>query len=221
MAPSPITAPSPISTISSLSNRQLLHQAALVLDATSPITNGPLRAQVPAMETCIPPKSSGSLSSLATKATPSRDTYSSSRPKTLESLSTGELVTYARKITSQHEPVRVLQPNLSPHYAPHYELEYDSDDESDESPREFNALVSARYKKLANQIWPVWTTLPEEYRIIWCVPSDPLFSLPLLPTHPPEFSPSEKFTEEWKEEMNINASKLPVAGRREAHPVPN
>ena len=129
----------------------------------------------------------------------------------------GELVTYAHKIASQHELAlpttsfhssRVLQPNLSPHQAPHYEPEYDSDDESDESPWEFNALVSTRYKKAANRIRLVRTTLPEEYRIIRCVPSDPLFSLPLLLTHPPEFSPSEKFTEEQKEEMNINASKF-------------
>ena len=156
------------------------------------------------MEARIPPKSSGSLSSLATVATPSRDAYSSSWPKTLESLSTGELVTYAHKIASQHEPTLltmsfhlscVLQPSLSPHHAPHYEPEYDSDDESDESPQEFNALVSARYKKAANWIWLVRTTLPEKYHIVRCVPSDPLFSLPLLPTHPPEFSPSEKFTE--------------------------
>ena len=127
----------------------------------------------------------------------------------------GELVTYAHKIASQHEPALpttsfhlsgILQPDLSPHHAPRYEPEYDLDDESDGSPREFNALVSVRYKKAANWIWPVWTTLLEEYHIVRRVPSDPLFSLPLLPTHPPEFSPSEKFTEEWKEEMNINAS---------------
>ena len=157
------------------------------------------------MEAHIPPKPSGSLNSLAAMATPSWDAYSSSRPKTLESLSMGELVTYAHKIASQHEPALpttsfhlsgILQPNLSPHHAPRYEPEYDSDDESDESPWEFNALVSVRYKKAANWIWPVWTTLLEEYHIVRRVPSDPLFSLPLLLTHPPEFSPSKKFTEE-------------------------
>ena len=147
------------------------------------------------METCIPPKSSGLLSSSATVATPSWDAYSSSQPKTLESLSTGELVTYARKIASQHEPAHVLQPDPSAHYVPRYEPKYDSDDESDKSPREFNALVSARYKKAADQIWPVRTTLLEEYCIVRHVPSNPLFTLLLLPTHPPEFSPSEKFTE--------------------------
>jgi len=36
--------------------------------------------------------------------------------------------------------------------------------------------------------------------------SDPLLSLPLLQNHPPDFAPSEKFTKEWMEKMNINLS---------------
>ena len=48
--------------------------------------------------------------------------------------------------------------------------------------------------------------LPEEYHIVCCIPSDPLLSLPVLLTHPPGFIPSEKFTEERMEKMNINVT---------------
>src|SRR5882724_9834769 len=70
----------------------------------------------------------------------------------------------------------------------------------------FDALAAARYKKAANHVHPVRTTLPEEYRILHHTPSDPLLSLPPLPRHPPDFVPSEKFTKERMEKMNINPS---------------
>jgi len=47
-------------------------------------------------------------------------------------------------------------------------------------------------------------TLPEEHCILHCIPSDPLISLPVLPKHPPDFIPSEKFTEERREKMKMN-----------------
>jgi len=61
-------------------------------------------------------------------------------------------------------------------------------------------------KKVVNRICPVWKTLLEEYHIVQRIPSDPLLSLPILPTHPPNFILSEKFTQEHMEKMNINAS---------------
>ena len=77
-----------------------------------------------------------------------------------------------------------------------------------EEPPPFNALVSVCYKKVTNLIRLVQTTLPEEYRIVHHIPSDPLLSLLVLPTHPPDFIPSEKFTEERREKMNINATEF-------------
>jgi len=62
----------------------------------------------------------------------------------------------------------------------------------------FDALVMARYKKATNCVHPVWTTLPKEYFILCHILSNPLISHPLLPRHPPDFVPSEKFIEEWK-----------------------
>src|SRR5882724_10337040 len=38
------------------------------------------------------------------------------------------------------------------------------------------------------------------------IPSDPLLSLPILTTHPPDFILSEKFTQKCREKMNINMS---------------
>src|SRR5882724_5829040 len=84
--------------------------------------------------------------------------------------------------------------------------EYDSEDKPGKESCSFDALRSTHYKKVANCIWPVWTTLPEEYCIFQRIPSDHLLSLPILPTHPPNFIPSEKFTQEHWEKMNINTS---------------
>jgi len=70
----------------------------------------------------------------------------------------------------------------------------------------FSALAAARYKKVANCVHPVWTTLPEEYQILCHILSNPLLSPPLIQKHPPDLVPSEKFTKEWMEKMNINPS---------------
>ena len=45
------------------------------------------------------------------------------------------------------------------------------------------------YKKVANRVKPVATTMPQHACIICRFPEDPLLSLPSLSPHPPEFSP--------------------------------
>jgi hypothetical protein len=60
------------------------------------------------------------------------------------------------------------------------------------------------YKKVANRIKPVATTLPEEFRIVRKMPSDPLAGIPQLPTSPPEFVPGLRYTEERMELMPVN-----------------
>jgi len=84
--------------------------------------------------------------------------------------------------------------------------EYDLEDESRDESCNFDTLISTHYKKVATHIWPVWMTLPEEYCIVRRIPSDPLLSLPILPTHLPNFILSEKFTQEHREKMNSNVS---------------
>jgi len=122
----------------------------------------------------------------------------------LHSLSTTELLAQARRLSGL-PLIKSNLPNPSPkpndpkglvHPPPHPEP----------SVTPFSALATARYKKAANCVHPVQTTLPKEYRILCHIPSSPLLSLPLLPKHPPDFIPSEKFTKEWMEKMNINPS---------------
>jgi len=84
--------------------------------------------------------------------------------------------------------------------------EYNSEDDSGKESCSFDALESTCYKKVANHIQPVQTTLPEEYHIVQRIPSNPLLFLPILPTHPSDFIPYKKFTQEHREKMNINAS---------------
>jgi hypothetical protein len=61
-----------------------------------------------------------------------------------------------------------------------------------------------KYKKVANRIKPVATTLLEKFRIVRRIPCKPLESLPILPTHPPEFSPGLRYTFNRMQAMNVN-----------------
>jgi hypothetical protein len=67
-------------------------------------------------------------------------------------------------------------------------------------------LVSASaliYKKVANKTRPVATTLPEDFRIIRLEHPNPLAGMVPLPTHPPEFVPTGRFTLERRNQMPI------------------
>src|SRR5882672_5967937 len=130
---------------------------------------------------------------------------SASQLSHLHSLSTAQLLAQAHRLSGL-PPARPIPPeqNKSPEPT---ELTKPPKPKPPEPKRPlFEALTSARYKKATNHICPVRTTLPEEYRILRRIPSDPLMSLPSLPRQPPEFVPSEKFTEERKEKMDINPS---------------
>jgi len=59
------------------------------------------------------------------------------------------------------------------------------------------------YKKVANKTKPVATTLPEEFRIVRHEHPDPLKGLKPLPTHPPDFVPGRRFTQERRDKLNI------------------
>ena len=73
------------------------------------------------------------------------------------------------------------------------------------------------YKKVANHIKPVTTMLPEKFRIVRCILSNPLTNLPMLPKKPPDFVPGTQYTEEWMKVQNIN----PYNGRRKTHSPPD
>lgn len=66
------------------------------------------------------------------------------------------------------------------------------------------SIKSFTYKKVANQIKPVATTLPEQFKIVRKIPNDPLADLLILPVSPPEFMPGKRYNLERKEKMAIN-----------------
>ena len=59
------------------------------------------------------------------------------------------------------------------------------------------------YKKVANKVRPVATTLPENFRIIRHDHPDPLANMLPLPIHPPNFVPVGRFTRERRDEMSL------------------
>ena len=65
-------------------------------------------------------------------------------------------------------------------------------------------VSSFAYKKVANRVKPVATTLPEDFRIVRKIPSDPLADMPGLPERPPNFTPGVRYTQERKEAMDVN-----------------
>ena len=64
--------------------------------------------------------------------------------------------------------------------------------------------VLAAYKKVARKVKPVPASLPEDFRTIRRIPSDPLLSLPPLSVHPPNFTPGPRLTQERLDDLQLN-----------------
>ena len=60
------------------------------------------------------------------------------------------------------------------------------------------------YKKVANKVCPVSTSLPEDFHNLRRFPEDPLLTLPPLPTSPPDFVPGLRLTEEHLNALELN-----------------
>jgi deoxyribodipyrimidine photolyase len=67
------------------------------------------------------------------------------------------------------------------------------------------------YKRVDKKIRPVSTTFSPDYEIKRTIPEDPLNTLPSLPTHPPEFTPSERLNHERLATLDINPDKFLTA----------
>jgi hypothetical protein len=78
-------------------------------------------------------------------------------------------------------------------------------DDEDLSDSDLPVEVLA-YKKAAKKVHPVAASLPEDFRIIRRRPEDPLLSLPKLPSHPPEFTPGTRLTQERFDALELNKS---------------
>jgi Integrase zinc binding domain/RNase H-like domain found in reverse transcriptase len=64
--------------------------------------------------------------------------------------------------------------------------------------------AAKKYKKVANRTYPVKGTLPEEFRIVRRSHPSPLEDMPVLPFHPPEFTPGQIYTQERKDAHMAN-----------------
>jgi hypothetical protein len=79
------------------------------------------------------------------------------------------------------------------------------------------------YKKVANKIKPVATTMPAHARIIRRIPEDPLLSLPALLPLPPTFMPGLRLTQERMDQLGIfkNSFLWPEEQKLAAHVLMN
>jgi len=69
----------------------------------------------------------------------------------------------------------------------------------------FDPDTYTAYKWVDKKIHPVSTQIPLEYQIKRKILTDPLDTLPSLPTHPPKFIPTPKITEERMKILNVNS----------------
>jgi hypothetical protein len=74
----------------------------------------------------------------------------------------------------------------------------------DEEEATVHSTYMKKYKKVADHIHPVPATMPEKFRTVRRIPSDPFILMPKLPVHPPDFKPTVKFMQERREKMEIN-----------------
>ena len=71
-------------------------------------------------------------------------------------------------------------------------------------PKPEGAFVFAAYKRVDKKVKPVPASLPEECYVRRCIPENPILTLPTLPTHPPEFQPTMKISQQRMQELNVN-----------------
>ena len=91
-------------------------------------------------------------------------------------------------------------------------------DDSDLS--DSDQLVEAlAYKKAAKKVHPVAASPPEDFRVIRRRPEDPLLSLPTLPSHPPEFVPGTRLTQDRLDALELDKSNFlwPEEAKLAAH----
>ena len=62
-----------------------------------------------------------------------------------------------------------------------------------------SVFATKKYKPVALKVKPVYTELPDYYRIKRTITGDPLKDMPVLSAHPPEFVPTGRYTQERKE----------------------
>src|SRR5271170_544295 len=89
---------------------------------------------------------------------------------------------------------------------------------SDTDLIDIHLSTKKKYKPVALKVKPHIGTLPDKFRIIRTIIGDPLANLPTLPTNPPTFTPTGRYTQERKELFDkINSGFLLPAERDLLH----
>jgi hypothetical protein len=65
-------------------------------------------------------------------------------------------------------------------------------------------VYKRKYRKAEDRIQSIVTQLPEEFCIVRNIIGDPLENMLVLPTHPPDFVPGLRYTQEWYEKLKLN-----------------
>jgi hypothetical protein len=65
-------------------------------------------------------------------------------------------------------------------------------------------VYKRKYRKAEDRIQPIAMQLLEEFHIVRNIIGDPLENIPVLPTHPPDFVPSLRYTQERYEKLQLN-----------------
>ena len=73
--------------------------------------------------------------------------------------------------------------------------------ESDED-QQLNVFAGKKYKPVALKVKPIYTELPDKYRIKREITGDPLAGMPILNTRPPDFTPTGRYTQERKDALD-------------------
>ena len=65
-----------------------------------------------------------------------------------------------------------------------------------------SVFAGKKYKPVAKKVKPVYQDLPDQFRIIRDIKGDPLADMPPLNTHPRDFVPTGRYTQERKDKMD-------------------
>jgi hypothetical protein len=85
-----------------------------------------------------------------------------------------------------------------------YKMTYSENDDEPGMEQVSIAEAFTAYKTVDKKVVPISGIFPQETTVTRKIPEDPLLSLPDLPIHPPEFSPTAKITAERLQILRIN-----------------
>ena len=106
---------------------------------------------------------------------------------------------------------RMLEYNLGNNYIDEYDTPYELNDDDNyiiiptyDTMLPKPSMVFTAYKCVGQKIHPVLTQFPVDCEVTRQIPEDPLLTLPKLPMHPPDFTPTSKISLERMTELNVN-----------------